>query len=140
MQEAASVEHRGIVESITDKIVRVGFVSHAACSSCHAKGVCSVSEVESKYVEVKTTVSNWEIGETVLILLEKKLGFKALWFGYVLPLIVMLAGMIICYAVTGKDGLAGLVALGLLIPYYSLLYIFRGHLKNTFQFTLKKLH
>lgn len=140
MHEGASVEHIGVVESISDNLVRVGFVSHASCSSCHAKGMCSVSEVESKYVEVKTTGSNWEIGESVNILLEKKLGFKALWFGYVLPLIVMLAGMVISFVITGNDGFAGLVAIGLLIVYYCLLYFFRGSLKNTFQFTLKKIY
>jgi len=139
MRENTSVEHRGVVESFVNNIVRVGFVSHAACSSCHAKGVCSVSEVDSKYVEVKSAGSNWEIGESVIILLERKLGFKALWFGYVLPLLVLLTGMIITYAITGKDGLAGLVAIGVLIPYYLLLYLFRGFLTNKFQFTLKKI-
>jgi len=139
MRENTSVEHRGVVESFVNNIVRVGFVSHAACSSCHAKGVCAVSEVDSKFVEVKSAGSNWEIGESVIILLERKLGFKALWFGYVLPLLVLLAGMIITYAITGKDGLAGLVAIGVLIPYYLLLYLFRGFLTNKFQFTLKKI-
>lgn len=140
MQDNASVEHRGVVESFTNNIVRVGFVSHASCSSCHAKGVCAVSEIDSKYVEVKTTGSSWDVGESVLIILEKKLGFKALWFGYVLPLLVLLSGLIITYALTGKDGLAGLVALGVLIPYYLLLYLFRDFLTNKFQFTLKKIY
>lgn len=140
MQDNTSVEHRGVVESFTNNIVRVGFVSHASCSSCHAKGVCAVSEVDSKYVEVKTTGSSWDVGESVLIILEKKLGFKALWFGYVLPLLVLLSGLIITYALTGKDGLAGLVALGVLIPYYLLLYLFRDFLTNKFQFTLKKIY
>ncbi|MEA1878490.1 MAG: SoxR reducing system RseC family protein [Bacteroidota bacterium] len=140
MQENTSVEHKGVVESFTNNIVRVGFVSHASCSSCHAKGVCAVSEIDSKYVEVKTTGSSWEVGESVLIILERKLGFKALWFGYVLPLLVLLTGMVITYAVTGKDGLAGLVAIGVLIPYYSVLYLFREYLTNKFQFTLKKIY
>lgn len=140
MQDNTSVEHRGVVESFTNNIVRVGFVSHASCSSCHAKGVCAISEVDSKYVEVKTTGSSWEVGESVLIILEKKLGFKALWFGYVLPLLVLLSGLIITYAITGKDGLAGLVALGVLLPYYLLLYLFRDSLTNKFQFTLKKIY
>ncbi|MCK5821051.1 MAG: SoxR reducing system RseC family protein [Bacteroidales bacterium] len=139
MQENTSVEHMGIVESFKNNIVRVGFVSHASCSACLAKGACAVSEVDSKFVEVKTANSTWKIGESVTIVLERKLGFKALWFGYVLPLLVLLSGMIITYAITGNDGLAGLVALGVLIPYYSLLYIFREYLTNKFQFTLKKI-
>ena len=117
----ASVEHGGFVESIVDGVVRVGFVSHSSCASCHAKGACSISDVESKYVEVKST-EEWNIGENVKIILEQKMGFKALWYGYIVPLLVLVSGVIVTYAITGKDGLAGLVALGLLFPYYLLLY------------------
>ena len=140
MQGKTSVEHRGVVESIADNLIRVGFASEAACSSCHARGACSVSEVDSKFVEVKDAESNWEIGESVIILLERKLGFKALWLGYVLPLLVMVGGMVITYIITGNDGISGLVAIGVLIPYYSLLYFFRSALQNKFQFTLRKLY
>jgi len=139
MQENTSVEHMGVVESFKDNIVRVGFVSHTSCASCNAKGVCAVSDVDSKFVEVKVDASTWEVGESVNIILERKLGFKALWYGYVFPLLVLLTALIITYAVTGKDGLAGLVALGVLLPYYMVLYFFRNYLTSKFQFTLKKL-
>ncbi len=138
MEKTASVEHSGVVEYVDSQVVRVGFVSHASCSSCHAKGACSISEVDSKYVEVKTSEKEYKIGEPVTIVLEQKMGFKALWFGYIIPLIVLLIGVIVTYSITGKDGLAGLVAIGLLPPYYLLLYFYRDTLKNKFEFTLKK--
>ena len=47
--------------------------------------------------------------------------------------------MIITFALTGKDGLSGLVAIGILIPYYLCLYFFRDKLKNKFTFIIKKI-
>ncbi|MBT3242085.1 MAG: Fis family transcriptional regulator [Bacteroidetes bacterium] len=139
MRARASIEHLGRVESICDNLIRVGFVSHSSCSSCHAKGVCAVSDVDSKYIEVEDIGRRWDLGETVKIVFAQKEGFKALWYGYVLPLLVLLAAMIITFALTGKDGLSGLVAIGILIPYYLCLYFFRDKLKNKFTFIIKKI-
>lgn len=139
MQRNNSVEHSGVVERLDDNLVRVGFVSHAACSSCHARGACSLSEVENKYVEVSDTDNQWTVGERVTILLEKKMGFTALWYGYILPLIFMLLGLLVVYGISGNDGLAGLVALALLVVYYLGLFLFRKALKHKFEFRLKKI-
>lgn len=138
MQKKASVEHGGIVENITDDVVRVGFLSHSSCASCHAKGACSLSDVENKYVEVKNT-NDYKVGEDVTIMLEQTMGFKALWYGYMIPLLILVLGVIVVSAITGRDGLAGLIALGLLFPYYFGLYLFRSALKNKFEFRLKKI-
>lgn len=139
MRQSASVEHQGRVTEKADNIVRVGFVSNTSCSSCNAKGVCSVADVENKFIEVEDKDEKWQLGESVNIVLEQKQGFKALWFGYVLPMLVLLAAMIITYAITGKDGLSGLVALGVLVPYYLVLYLIRSYLKNEFTFKIKKI-
>ena len=139
MQQSSSVEHLGRVVEKHDNVVKVGFVSHSSCASCHAKGVCAVSDVENKYVEIEDANNLYKLGEGVNIILEQKQGFKALWLGYVLPLLVLLLAMIITYSITHNDGLAGLVALGVLLPYYFILYLLRAYLKNKFTFKLKKI-
>lgn len=139
MRNRTTVEHSGIVESLDNDRVRVGFVSHAACSSCHARGACSLSEVENKFVEVTDPEQAFQPGEKVMILLEQQMGFKALWYGYVFPLVIMLTALILVYALTARDGLAGLVALATLVPYYLLLFVFRSALRKKFAFRLKKL-
>lgn len=139
MQAKTSVEHLGVVERVDNQVVRVGFVSHAACSSCQVKGACSLSEVENKFVEVRATDTNYEVGESVRILLEQKLGFKALWYAYVLPLLVLLTTLFISIGITGREGFSGLLSIGILAPYYGILFLFRARLKDQFQFTLKKI-
>ena len=138
MQDNRSVEHKGVVEAINGKVVRVGFAAHSACSACHAKGVCSLSEVESKFVEVKNTGREFTVGDAVDILLQEKQGFRALWLGYVLPFLIMTATLILLVLATGREGLAGLSALGVLIPYYLGLYLFRGKVKEKFEFKIRK--
>lgn len=139
MQRNSSVEHTGVVESLDDNLVRVGFVSHASCSSCHAKGACSLSELENKFVEVQPDDQSFQVGERVTIVLEQRMGFTALWYGYLLPLLIMVLGLIITYSITGRDGLAGLIAIGLLAPYYLGLYLFRSSLQKIFEFRLRKI-
>ena len=72
MPDDRSVEHFGVVEKVSDQIIRVGFVSHSACSGCHAKGACSLSDVESKYVEVNNNDTGLQVGDAVNIILQQK--------------------------------------------------------------------
>ncbi len=138
MRDNTSVEHKGVVEKIDGRIIRVGFVSHSACSGCHAKGVCSLSEVENKYVEVIHDGSELIVGDSVDILLEQKQGFTALWLGYVLPFIVMVLTLVIVMATTGREGLAGLSGVLILVPYYLVLYILRDRVREKFEFKIRK--
>jgi len=90
MSDKAVVEHKGVVQEFDSEMIKVGFVSHSACSACHARGACSLSEVEDKFVEIANNRSDIKIGDEVNIVLQQNQGFKALWFGYVLPFLVLL--------------------------------------------------
>jgi sigma-E factor negative regulatory protein RseC len=138
MRDKGSVEHKGVVEEVNDNLVRVGFVAHSACSGCHARGVCSLSEVENKFVEVRDDDNSYKTGDRVDILLQKSQGFRALWLGYILPFILMVAVLLIAVAITGREGLAGLLSVGVLVPYYLGLYILRERVKQKFEFKIRK--
>ena len=64
---------------------------------------------------------------------------KALFYGYLLPFVLMLTSLILFYETTGNEAVAGLVALSILIPYYIVLYFFRNTLKRAFKFELEKI-
>ena len=138
MPNKSSVEHQGVVEKVDENLIRVGFVSQSACSGCHARGACSLSDLESKYVEVANNGTEYAVGEKVNILLQQRQGFKALWLGYVLPFIVMVLTLIIIMEVTGREGLAGLAGISVLVPYYFGLYLFREKVKEKFEFIIRK--
>ncbi len=138
MESRATVAHEGIVENISGNHTRVRFVAHSACSACHAKGVCSISESEQKFVDVLSDISGLSPGDRVEVILEQRQGFKAVWYGYALPLIILLTVIFSLYALTGRDAMAALIGLGALVPYYLVIFLLRKKITQSFEFKLRK--
>lgn len=134
------IEHTGIVEKISsDNIVTVSLLRVSACSTCHAKTACGVSESEQKIIEVASQSSgNLRVGEKVKIVMDSGLGMKALMLGYLFPFLLFLISLIVAIQFMGEAA-AGLTALGIMIPYYLLLVLFRDKLKRTFTFRIMKI-
>ncbi len=138
MSARESITHPGIIERITENSVFVKILSMSACASCHAKGMCSIADVEEKVVEVKKDPNReYTVGEEITVVMKKSLGGRAVFLGYVLPFLLMIATLIAVLLITGEEGPAGLSAILVLIPYYWLLYVFRNRLKRTFSFTIE---
>jgi sigma-E factor negative regulatory protein RseC len=138
MDNKSTVAHDGIIEEITETLVRVRFIAQSACSACHAKGVCSLSETEEKFVDVPNTLHGLTKGEHVKVLLEQSQGFKAVWYGYGLPLILLLTVIFSMYGITGKDALAALVGIGTLVPYYLAVFLLRKRIAKSIEFKLRR--
>lgn len=138
--EPGTIIHPGTIESIDGEKVFVRILSQSACSTCHAKGACSVSEIEEKIIEVEDhrTVS-WKPGQQVMVMMEQSLGMKAVFLGYLLPLIVLVASVIIFLSILNNEGLAALLSLLMLVPYYLVLYFFRERLKKKFSFRIEEV-
>ncbi len=139
MDNKSSVAHEGVIEKINPDSIVVRFVAHSACAACHVKGLCSVSESEEKIVEVKHPGNGFTTGEVVQVLLAQAQGFKALAFGYVFPLLVVLLVLSLFYTLTGREGLSALLSLGSLVPYYLGVWIFRKRISKSIEFRLKKI-
>ena len=133
-----AIRHSGIVKQIDDDFVYVSIVSQSACASCHAKGACNITDLNEEVVEVpRGNADVYRVGDRVEVAMRKSLGTRAVMLGYVVPFLLVIATMIIVLAFVGNEGLAGLLALGALIPYYLLLYLRRKHLKRTFTFSIQ---
>ncbi|MCB2220909.1 MAG: SoxR reducing system RseC family protein [Bacteroidetes bacterium] len=131
------ISHSGLIQKIDDQQIYVSIVSQSACAACHAKGVCNVSELSEEIVEVpKEAGIHYEVGQNVKVSMQKSLGTHAVFLGYILPFLILLATLIIALAITGREGLSGLLALAILIPYYLFLYTMRDRLKRTFTFRI----
>jgi len=64
-------------------------------------------------------------------------GFRALFLGYVLPLIILLAALILMIAFGTKEVWAGLSAIGIVGLYYLTLFSARDRIAKKINFTLK---
>ena len=133
------IEHRGRIDSINGSKIQVHFVTMSACASCHAKGVCTASDMENKEVEVIDQSGKFRIGEEVNVLLRRSMGYKALVLGYLIPFILVVVTLFVSSSLTSSEAVAGVTSLAILMPYYLWLYFKRETFKKTFTFELQKI-
>jgi sigma-E factor negative regulatory protein RseC len=138
MSEIKTIEHDGIVESVQSDKVNVRILAIAGCASCQLKGVCSSSDLEEKIIEVFNNSKNYKVGEKVRVALKQSLGFRALFLGYVLPFIIVLATLIITTNIFDSEAISGLLSLSILLPYYLGLYLLRNKVQKIFTFSIIK--
>ena len=136
-QTATQIQHQGIIKQMNDTTIFVSIVSASSCVSCQVKGACSASDMEEKIVPVKRIRNReYKIGEVVTVSINQSVGVWAVLLGYIFPLIVVVASLVVLTSIMEDQGNAGLISLGLLIPYYTILYLSRKIVDNNFEFKL----
>ncbi|HOP58164.1 MAG TPA: SoxR reducing system RseC family protein [Bacteroidales bacterium] len=135
-QKNSIIEHDGTVKSIENGAVTVKIISASACSGCHAKGVCSLSEMKEKTVIVPG-MYNVNQGNSVIIRMKRSMGYKALLLGYIFPMILFIAALVVLGLVSKSEITTGLGAIAVLVLYYIILRFFRKTIDSKFTFTLK---
>ncbi|OFY42670.1 MAG: hypothetical protein A2X18_13330 [Bacteroidetes bacterium GWF2_40_14] len=135
-----NIEHEGVILDIDSDYISVEIMNKAACVSCNAKQMCSMSEVKAKVIQVENSgFVLYEKGERVNVLLRRSLGFKALWISYLIPLIILLVLLLALSAVGVTELLIGLSILAFLALYYFIVYLLRDKIKKEFIFIVEKL-
>lgn len=136
-QALECIEQSGQVILQEGDRVDVKFLSLSACASCNAKGMCSVTEMKEKTVSVHTRES-FSPGEFVTVYMEAKAGPKAVFYGFFLPFLILMAVLIIMVLSGTNEGLSALVALGTLIPYYLILTRMKSVMEKKFEFRIRR--
>lgn len=136
-----SVAHKGRIVQITPQFTTVEIVSESACSSCHAAGLCGMSEYTKKAIEVPTRAwENYSEGQEVNVVLKASMGHKAVWLAYVIPLVVMVAVLLGLLASGAGELMAGLCALCAVALYYLAIWLLRNRLRNQYIFEINNLN
>jgi len=141
MQNYHPIKHKGVIRSIVPGRIEVEVIVESACGNCHAKRACALAEATHKIVEIDMPPARsalYSIGETVNVLLKPAQGHVALFYGYLLPLVLFLLALFFFTAYFQNELKAGLSALATLIPYYLLLMVFQRSMKKFFSFDLEK--
>lgn len=134
-----NISHRGRIVGITPEVTTVEIVSESACSSCHAKGLCSLGESKSKIIELPTRGwDNYSVGDEVEVVLKASMGLKAVWLAYAAPLVVLVAVLLVLNAFGFGEIVCGLGALAAVAVWYFVIWLFRGKLKNEYIFNIKR--
>ena len=133
------IKHAGVVDGVEGECVRVRILQSSACSACKVAAHCNASETKEKIIDVMDAdASHYQKGDQVMVVADTAVGFRASLNGYLLPLILMVATLVGVLAATHSEGLAAVSALGILIPYYVLLFLMRNKLRSRLSFTLER--
>ena len=109
----------------------------SACGSCKAKAVCGGGESEERIVSAYTSHPEiYKVGDEVIISIEQIMGYKAIVFSYIVPLVVILLALALTHSRWG-DLVAGVSALGACALYFVVLAFFRKRLEKVIVFSVR---
>ena len=170
------IKHDGIIIALNeDGTALVRIVQTSACAACKAKAMCASAESAEKEMTVVLLGESapqksadfsgtpqvmrregerrgFAVGDTVEVMVQQKMGWKAVVLAYLLPFFVMLAVMFIGNGLlamgdgaTGllgdeakREAVLGTVALCAMAVYYLVLGMFKDKLQREFSFTAKR--
>ena len=136
------IKHKAKVLEMTPDFTTVEIVVSSACSECHAKGLCGISEEEQKVISLPTDpYATYNVGDEVELCTKRTMGMKAVWISYVIPLMVLMILILslskVFAAYEQSEVIAGLGALAGVVVYYFVIWLLRGRLNNEFVFYIK---
>lgn len=138
MSKKDTISHDGqVVEILQDKY-RVKIITKSACASCHAKGVCNPSDQAEKIIDA-VSVQKLNIMDNVVVELEERLGWKALFYGILIPFVIMVTVLFTFSVYMKEELLPALLGLFSLVVYYFIIYLFKDKIEKEFIFTAKKV-
>ena len=116
------ISHSGIIEHILDDCIKVRIVQTSACAACKVASHCNAAESKVKIVDVFcSNNSTYQVGQEVVVWASKDVANKALLLGFGIPFLLLICVLLIALRFTSEEGIAALIALGSLVPYYFVL-------------------
>ena len=133
------IKHDGIVIAVnSDGTVRVRIVQTSACASCKAKAMCASAESKEKEI-LAIGDGLLAVGDEAEVMVQQKMGWKAILLAYMLPFIVMMTVVAIGNGLLGiREEVIGTVALCAMGVYYIVLGFFKDKIQKDFSFTARK--
>ncbi len=138
MAKKNEIEHTGRIIEITPDFTTVEIVVSSACSGCHAKGICGMSEEQDKVIMVPTDpYTVYAVGDEVKVMTKMSMGLNAVWISYVIPLAILMILILSLSPFIDNEFLRGGVALAGIAVYYFFIWLFRDKLSTEFVFYIK---
>ena len=135
MAKKNEIVHSGKIIEINPDFTTVEIMVSSACSECHAKGLCGMSEMEEKVIMVPTDpYEPRQIGDIVQVKTKMTMGLKAVWISYVIPLAVLMILILSLSAVIENEFLRGGIAIASVGLYYFVIWLLKDRLSDQFEF------
>ena len=138
MKNEETISHEGIVTKITDDELEIKILAQSACAACHAKSACGMGEQAEKILTVpRPKGRDFALNQKVNVRMAIGQGNKAAVLAYLIPIVLLLAVLFVCLGLGMNEGLAALVSIIALVPYYIVLYLRRDKLKKKFEYSIE---
>jgi sigma-E factor negative regulatory protein RseC len=138
MAKKNEIRHTGRILEIDKDFTTVEIVVSSACSSCHARTLCGMSEDQEKIIMVPTDpYSERKAGDEVEVKTKMSMGLKAVWISYVIPLAILMILILSLSSILESQVLCGLPAIGGVALYYFVIWLLRSRLQNEFVFYIE---
>ena len=132
------VTHTGFIKNVEGRKAEVSIFVNSGCASCEINGSCSISDSKEKIIEVSlSNTERYDIGQEVMVEMKQSLGSWAVLLGYFFPFLVVVISLFAFVGAGLNEGLSALLSLGLLAPYYLLLYLSRGFFSKRFTYKIQ---
>lgn len=132
------IEHEGVVTEIKGGKVFVTIEQTSACSSCHAKSICTASDKADKVIEASMVDDSIRVGDSVVVYGQKSIGVAAVLLAYVFPFCLIILALFVFDSFFESELIVGTLSLCVLIPYLFVLRFFRNKIQAKFQFYASK--
>ncbi|MGI6290993.1 MAG: SoxR reducing system RseC family protein [Bacteroidales bacterium] len=131
--------HEGKIVKIEAGIVYVKILVNEACQHCDGKKSCMVFNAKERLIEVKCPNSqDYQVEEIVDVQMATSMGFKAVFYAYLLPVLILILILILGNHFIQQELIPILISFLLLALYYCILYLLRKKIGKKFVFTLQK--
>ena len=132
------ITHIGKIIEMTPEQTLVEIIVSSACSQCHAKGLCGMSEEQEKLISLPTDpYAAYNVGDQVQVCTKMTMGLKAAWISYVIPLAILMILILSLSVLFESEVLVGLVSVAGVALYYLVIWMLRDRLNNEFTFYIK---
>ena len=132
------IRHSGIVESVEGGTVHVRILQTSACAACKVASHCNAAESKVKVVDVfGFDTTKYATGQEVTGWASRDVANRALLLGFGVPFLLLVCVLLIALRFTANEGVAALLALGSLVPYYFALWLLRDRIQRGISFQIE---
>ena len=113
-------------------------VQTSACAACKVASHCNAAESKVKVVDVfGCDTAKYATGQEVTVWASRDVANRALLLGFGVPFLLLVCVLLIALRFTANEGVAALLALGSLVPYYFALWLLRDRIQRGISFQIE---
>ncbi|TVR69298.1 MAG: hypothetical protein EA427_08695 [Spirochaetaceae bacterium] len=130
------IERHGVVAAVHGAVADIEIIQRSACSSCRIRALCVPGDSASRIVQAPNQ-GELVPGMPVVLSMDERIGWLSVLAGFVLPLVLVVTVLFAVRSIVAREEIAGVIALGTLVPYYGGLHLFRRFFEGIVRFRVR---